>query len=54
MYLQIHELTLDGKILADGEIIFDIPVYGCLYRGIANRAPRQQRLAENCFTAVDI
>lgn len=35
VYLQIDELTLNGKILAEGEIIFEIPVYGCFYRGMA-------------------
>ena len=37
MYLQIDELTLNGKILAEGEIIFEVPVYGCFYRGMATK-----------------
>ena len=33
----IDELTLNGKILAEVDIIFEILVYGCLFWGIATK-----------------
>ena len=33
----IDELTLNGKILAEGDIIFEILVYGCLFWGITTK-----------------
>ena len=35
--LCIDELTLNGKILEQGVIIFEILVYGCLFWGTATK-----------------